>query len=75
MKINKFRDMTNIELDQDLINLKQEIFNLNVRSATGQLEDPKRIGRLRKDIARIKTVLRERQIEEEKSEGDSKEKD
>ena len=75
MKISKFRDMTNTELDQDLVNQKQEIFNLNVRSATGQLEDPKRIGRLRKDIARIKTVLRERQIEEEKSEGDSKEKD
>jgi len=75
MKISKFRDMTNTELDQDLVNQKQEIFNLNVRSATGQLEDPKRIGRLRKDIARIKTVLRERQIEEEKSERDSKEKD
>ena len=75
MKISKFRDMTNTELDQDLVNQKQEIFNLNVRSVTGQLEDPKRIGRLRKDIARIKTVLRERQIEEEKSERDSKEKD
>ena len=75
MKVSKFRDMTNTELDQELVNLKQEIFNLNVRSATGQLEDPKRIGRLRKDIARIKTVLRERQIEEGKSERDSKEKD
>ena len=75
MKISKFRDMTNTELDQDLVNQKQEIFNLNVRSATGQLEDPKRIGRLRKGIARIKTVLRQRQIEEEKSERDSKEKD
>ena len=75
MKVSKFRDMTNTELDQELVNLKQEIFNLNVRSATGQLEDPKRIGRLRKDIARIKTVLRERQIEEEKSEKGSKSED
>jgi len=75
MKVSKFRDMTNIELDQELVNLKQEIFNLNVRSSTGQLEDPKRIGRLRKDVARINTVLRERQIEEEKSDKDSKNKD
>ncbi|MCK4400747.1 50S ribosomal protein L29 [bacterium] len=75
MKVSKFRDMTNTELDQELVNLKQEIFNLNVRSATGQLEDPKRIGRLRKDIARINTVLRERQIEEEKSEKGSKSED
>ncbi|MBU0477982.1 50S ribosomal protein L29 [bacterium] len=75
MKVSKFRDMTNIELDQELVNLKQEIFNLNVRSSTGQLEDTKRTGRLKKDIARIKTVLRERQIEEEKSEKDSNNKD
>ncbi len=75
MKVSKFRDMTNIELDQELVNLKQEIFNLSVRSSTGQLEDPKRIGRLRKDIARINTVLREGQIEERKSEKDSKGKD
>ena len=75
MKVSKLRDMTNIELDQEFINLKQEIFNLNVRSSTGQLEDPKRVGRLRKDIARINTVLRERQIEEDKSDRDSKSKD
>ncbi|MDO9465394.1 MAG: 50S ribosomal protein L29 [bacterium] len=75
MKVSKFRDMTNIELDQELVNLKQEIFNLNVRSSTGQLEDTKRTGRLKKDIARINTVLRERQIEEEKSEKDSNKKD
>ena len=75
MKVSKLRDMTNIELDREFVNLKQEIFNLNVRSSTGQLEDPKRVGRLRKDIARINTVLRERQIEEDKSDRDSKSKD
>ena len=75
MKVSKLRDMTNIELDQEFISLKQEIFNLNVRSSTGQLEDPKRVGRLRKDIARINTVLRERQIEEDKSDRDSESKD
>ncbi len=75
MKVSKLRDMTNIELDQEFVNLKQEIFNLNVRSSTGQLEDPKRVGRLRKDIARINTVLRERQIEEDKSDRDSESKD
>ena len=75
MKVSKLRDMTNIELDQEFVNLKQEIFNLNVRSSTGQLEDPKRVGRLRKDIARINTVLRERKIEEDKSDRDSKSKD
>lgn len=63
MKANKLRDMTDVELNQKLLDLKGELFNLRFQLATGQLDNPLRIPSVRKDIARIKTIIREREID------------
>jgi large subunit ribosomal protein L29 len=62
MKANEFRDMTQDELNQNLIEYKSELFNLRFQLATGQLENPMRIREVKKNIARVKTVLREREL-------------
>lgn len=64
MKANTLRDMTDVELNQKLADSKSELFNLRFQLATGQLENPLRIRNVRKDIARIKTIIREREIRE-----------
>lgn len=62
MKANDIRDLTAMELDQKLAGLKEELFNLRFRLATGQLENPMRLHEVRKTIARIKTIQREREL-------------
>ena len=62
MKANEIREMTTQELDNKLLDLKTELFNLRFQLATGQLDNPMRIKVVRKDIARVKTVLREREL-------------
>ena len=64
MKTKELRDMTNGELDQRLTELKGELFNLRFQLATGQLENPLRIRNVRKDIARIKTIIRENELKQ-----------
>ena len=59
MKAKEFREMSADELNNKLIELKQELFNLRFQSAVNQLENPMRIKAVKKDIARIKTVLKE----------------
>ena len=59
---NKFNELKNDELEIKLSELKQELFNLRFSHATGQLNNPKQLTNCKRDIARIKTVLRERQI-------------
>jgi large subunit ribosomal protein L29 len=61
MKIDDVRGMTPDQLAEALLNLKKEQFNLRFQAATGQVEKTHRAGEIRKDIARIKTVLRSRQ--------------
>jgi large subunit ribosomal protein L29 len=58
MKIDEIRDMTPDQLSETLLNLKKEQFNLRFQAATGQMEKTHRVNEIRKDIARIKTVLR-----------------
>jgi len=58
MKIDDIRGMTPDQLSDALLNLKKEQFNLRFQAATGQVEKTHRVNELRKDIARIKTVLR-----------------
>jgi large subunit ribosomal protein L29 len=58
MKIDEIRGMTPDQLSDALINLKKEQFNLRFQAATGQIEKTHRVNEIRKDIARIKTVLR-----------------
>lgn len=62
MKANKFRDMSVIELEQKLNELKGELFNLRFQMATGQLENPMRVKDVKKSIARIKTILKENEL-------------
>ncbi|WP_333806839.1 50S ribosomal protein L29 [Phenylobacterium sp.] len=61
MKTEDLRAMTPDQLADSLLNLKKEQFNLRFQAATGQVEKTHRAGEIRKDIARIKTVLRSRQ--------------
>ncbi len=63
MKIDDVRGMTPDQLSENLINLKKEQFNLRFQRATGQLEKTHRVDEVRKDIARIKTVLRVKQAQ------------
>ena len=58
MKIDEIRGMTPDQLSDALLNLKKEQFNLRFQAATGQVEKTHRVDQIRKDIARIKTVLR-----------------
>ena len=62
MKANKYFDMTDTELDQQLAELKSELFNLRCQRATGQLQNPMMIRETKRNIARVKTILRDRQI-------------
>ena len=62
MKANKYFDMTYTELNQQLADLKSELFNLRFQLATGQLQNPMMIRETKRNIARVKTILRDRQI-------------
>lgn len=62
MKATEMRDLTSDELTSRIDQLKGELFNLRFQLATGQLENPMRIGQVRKDIARAKTILRQREL-------------
>jgi len=59
----ELRDLEEVELENKLEEAKQELFNLRFALVTGQLDNSSRLRQLRKDVARIKTVLREREIE------------
>ena len=63
MKIEEIRGMTPDQLAEQLVSLKKEQFNLRFQKATGQVEKTHRVGEVRKDIARIKTVLRGKQAQ------------
>ncbi len=60
MKVKEIREMTTEEINKRIKDSKQELFNLRFQQATGNLEKPSRIKELRHDVARCKTVLRER---------------
>jgi large subunit ribosomal protein L29 len=63
MKIEDVRGMTPDQLAEQLLSLKKEQFNLRFQKATGQVEKTHRVGEVRKDIARIQTVLRAKQAQ------------
>ncbi len=67
MKNKDFRDMTTDELNTKLKELKSEHFNLRFSHATGQLANPMMLNTVKKDIARVLTILREREIKEKKA--------
>ena len=63
MKIDELRGLTPDQLADQLVSLKKEQFNLRFQKATGQIEKTHRVDQVRKDIARIKTVLRGKQAQ------------
>jgi len=62
MKVKDARELNEQELDEKVKELKEELFNLRFQLATGQLENVMRIKEVRRNIARVKTVLRERAL-------------
>jgi large subunit ribosomal protein L29 len=63
MRANDIRELSVEEVKARIAELEEERFRLNFRSATEPLEDPLRLCGIRKDIARLKTILRERELE------------
>ncbi len=63
MKSNELRELTTEELVKKIEEMKEELFNLRFANATGNLEKPSRIKELRKTIARMKQIIREREIQ------------
>jgi len=63
MKISKIKEMSSPELEKEIGELQQELFKLRFKLATNGLDNPMRIKEVKKDIARIKTVLRQRELE------------
>ena len=62
VKNNAIRELTNEEITKKIEEYKEELFNLRFNQATGNLENPARIRELRKLVARMKTILREREL-------------
>ena len=62
MKVNEIRNLSTAELNEKIVSLREELFNLRFQLATGQLDNLMRIREVRKTIARIKTVQREEEL-------------
>ena len=62
MKINEIRDLSAEEIVIKIQDLKEELFNLRFQNATNQLDNPMRIPAVKRDIAKLKTVLREKEL-------------
>ena len=63
MKAKELREMTMEELEQQLLEIKKEQFNLQLQQVTGQLENPARLKELRRTVARIKTIQNQQKVE------------
>ena len=63
MELKKMREMTDIELTAELEKMKKELFNLRFQHITGQLENPVKMREVKRDIARVKTIIREKELE------------
>jgi len=62
MKISEIRDLSSQEIQDKIQDLKEELFNLRFQNAMNQLENPKRISAVKKDIAKLKTILKEQEL-------------
>ncbi|MBQ9268093.1 MAG: 50S ribosomal protein L29 [Oscillospiraceae bacterium] len=65
MKANELRDKSTEELQAQLVSLKKDLFFLRMQHATNQLDNPLKIQTVKKDIARVKTIIRERELRTE----------
>jgi large subunit ribosomal protein L29 len=64
IKPMEIRELSEDEIEQRLVETREELFNLRFQNATGQLDNYKRLGELRRDVARLRTILRERELTE-----------
>ena len=64
MKAKEIRELSVEELEVNLTELKKDLFNLRLQNATNQLDNPTRISEVKRDIARVNTILREHQLAE-----------
>ena len=62
MELNKMREMSEVELNAELITMKKDLFNLRFQHVTGQLENPIKVRDTKRNIARIKTIIREKEL-------------
>ncbi|MBQ7140788.1 MAG: 50S ribosomal protein L29 [Bacilli bacterium] len=65
MKVNEIRNLTTEEINKKIEETKEELFNLRFQQASGNLEKPSRIRELRRTVARLKTILVEREMNKE----------
>lgn len=63
MDLNKIRQLTDVELNAELDKMKKELFNLRFQHVTGQLENPVKMREVKRDIARVKTIIREKELD------------
>ena len=63
MELKKMREMTEAELNAELLKMKKDLFNLRFQHVTGQLENPIKMRETKRDIARVKTIIREKELE------------
>ena len=61
MKANEVREMTQAELEEKLVSLKKDLFMLRMQHATNQLDNPMKINTIKKDIARVKTIIKQKE--------------
>ena len=62
MELNKIREMSEAELNAELLKMKKDLCNLRFQHVTGQLENPILLRETRRDIARVKTIIREKEL-------------
>ncbi len=62
MELKKMREMTEVELNNELAKMKKELFNLRFQHVTGQLENPVKMREVKREIARMKTIIREKEL-------------
>lgn len=66
MKADEIRAKSGTELQKELVALKEELFKLRFQHATNQLENPQRLGAVKRDIARVNTIIREQELKSRK---------
>ena len=62
MELKKIREMSEAELNSELVRMKKDLFNLRFQHVTGQLENPVQMRETKRDIARVKTIIREKEL-------------
>ena len=65
----KMREMTDLELNAELAKMKKDLFNMRFQHVTGQLENPIKMREIKRNIARVKTIIRENELDKPSKKG------